>query len=88
MGRSTKEWFLYIIETDKNKLYTGITCDVEKRFYQHLFGVGAKYFRSDSPNKLVFIEHFKNRSEASIRETQIKKLTHEKKWLLIHKQET
>ena len=81
--KSKKCWYLYIIETEKNKFYTGITVDVEKRFYEHLFGVGAKYFRSDSPNKIIHIEIFSDRSEASKREAQIKKLPKKEKIKLI-----
>jgi putative endonuclease len=76
-------WYLYIIETEKNKLYTGIATDVERRFVEHLIGIGAKYFRSDEPKKIVYCEVFKNRSEASIREAAIKKLSKKEKLSLI-----
>ncbi len=35
-------WFLYLIRTADNRLYTGITTDVERRFRQHQAGKGAK----------------------------------------------
>ncbi|MCP4914337.1 MAG: GIY-YIG nuclease family protein [Oligoflexia bacterium] len=72
-------WFLYIIETKKGKLYTGITLDIERRFEQHANGTGAKFFRSDSPKKVVYSETFESKGDALRREIEIKKLTRKKK---------
>ena len=71
------EWFVYIILTEKDRLYTGITTDVERRFQEHLSNKakGAKFFRSDKPLKILYAEPCKNRSEASIKEAAIKKLS-------------
>lgn len=68
-------WFVYIILTKNNKLYTGITTDPRKRFLQHEEGTGAKFLKSNPPKKFVFIQKSKNRSEASKLEATIKKLT-------------
>jgi putative endonuclease len=38
-------WFLYLIRTADNRLYTGITTDVARRFCQHQDGKGAKALR-------------------------------------------
>ncbi len=73
-----------MIRTKKGKLYTGITTDVERRFKEHQrIGKskterkkGAKYFQSDKPVKIVYIEKLSNRSEATKREIKIKKLNH------------
>lgn len=70
-------WFVYIIQTVKNRYYTGITTDVDRRFQEHL-GVlsrGAKFFRSDKPDKIVYLETCLTRSEALVKEAQIKKLS-------------
>lgn len=79
------KWFVYIILTEKKRLYTGISTDVERRFFEHLgvFPGGAKFFRSDIPEKIVYIESFLNRSEATIKEASIKKLTRQQKENLI-----
>ena len=71
------EWFVYIILTEKKRLYTGITTDIERRLKEHSGALprGAKFFRSDRPQKIVYVEPCKNRSEASIKEAAIKKLT-------------
>lgn len=78
-------WFVYMIETDKQNLYTGITTDLERRFQEHLnthLGTnkkGAKFFRSQKPIKLCYSEQFSSRSGASKREAEIKKLSHQQK---------
>jgi putative endonuclease len=78
------EWFVYLIRATDNSLYTGITTDVERRFGEHLSGrAGAKYFRGRSPAAVVFVEGGHDRSSASIREAQIKKLSRRQKLDLI-----
>ena len=79
-----KKWYLYMIQTEKGKLYTGIAIDVERRFLEHLSGInGAKFFRSDPPEKVVYVEDCLDRSDASIKEIATKKLTRKKKEQLI-----
>jgi 3-methyladenine DNA glycosylase AlkC/predicted GIY-YIG superfamily endonuclease len=72
-----QDWFVYMIETDKRKIYTGIAKDdVERRFEEHKKDPkkGAKFFRSQIPKKLLHIESYPTRSEALKREAAIKKL--------------
>ncbi len=76
-------WQVYIILCTDDSLYTGITIDVERRFAQHLAGTGAKYFRGHSPRRLVYVEGGHDRSSASCREAQIKKMRAVDKRLLI-----
>ncbi|MGB0453137.1 MAG: GIY-YIG nuclease family protein [Bacteriovoracaceae bacterium] len=79
-----KLWYLYIIRTEKNRLYTGISTDPLRRFIEHLTGdKGAKFFRSDSPLDIEYLEVFENRSQASQREAAIKKLSRAKKLKLL-----
>ena len=78
------EWFVYMIKATDCSLYTGITTDVERRFSQHQSGrAGAKYFRGRNPESVVYIEGGHNRSTASVREAQIKKLSRERKLALV-----
>lgn len=76
-------WHVYIILCSDASLYTGITTDVERRFDQHATGAGAKYFRGRSPLRVVYSEAGHNRSSASSREAQIKKLRPDDKRSLI-----
>ena len=83
-GKLTKSlWSVYIIETERNTLYTGITNNVEKRWLTHKQGRGAKYLKANKPRCLVYVESLENRSLASKREAEIKKLERSKKLVLI-----
>jgi len=79
-------WYVYIVECADGTYYTGITTDVERRLNEHNYSFkSAKYTRSRRPVKLVYVEKSENRSTASRRESQIKKLKRNKKTLLIEK---
>ncbi len=77
-------WYVYIIETEKGHLYTGITTDIERRFKEHASGKkGAKYFSVSAPSEILFQKKFPDRSSASIAEAAIKKLKREEKLEII-----
>lgn len=76
-------WFLYILKCVDGTLYTGIAKDVEKRFLEHISGKGATYTKIHKPEKIVYIEKQKTRSEALKREWQIKNWSKMKKEALI-----
>lgn len=78
-----KNWQVYIIQTKSGKLYTGITTDITRRLIEHSNKKGAKYFRLEKPQDIVFIEVCKNRSEATKRELEIKKFNKNEKLELI-----
>lgn len=82
-------WYIYIILTQKNKFYTGISTDPIRRFNEHLrHKKGAKYFRHDPPVKIIYQEEASNRSIATKREIAIKKMTRKQKEELISKKLT
>jgi putative endonuclease len=77
-------WNVYIIETSSGKLYTGITNNLKKRFFDHLnTKKGARFFHFSSPKKIVFCQPQANRSEASKKEYAIKKMDRLEKLLII-----
>jgi putative endonuclease len=81
---ASMNWSVYIILCTDNTLYTGITIDVSRRFDQHAAGRGAKYFRGGrQPEQLVYIEPGHNRSSATKREIDLKKLSREEKSRII-----
>ena len=82
-----KNWYLYIIETHKGKLYTGITVDVPRRFKQHVNGTGAKFFRTDKPKTVKYVLLMDDQSSALKREAAIKKFSAKKKRALIEQRE-
>lgn len=78
-------YFLYILKCSDRTLYTGITTDLKRRVGQHNDGkLGAKYTSARRPVELVYSEKFKNRSAASKRESQIKKMKRNEKLELIN----
>lgn len=77
-------WSVYIILASDNSLYTGITTDIKRRWMQHCGAVGgARYFRGRTPKKLVYLEEAHDRSSASRREAEIKKLARPQKLALL-----
>jgi len=68
-------WTLYIVRCRDGTLYTGITNDLERRLSMHDAGTGARYTRGRGPVQLVYREACADRSAASKREAQVKKLS-------------
>ena len=66
-------------------LYTGITNHINRRMNMHRLGRGSKLVAAHLPFELVYLESSTNRSEATKRELQIKKLNRTKKLELIKK---
>lgn len=78
-------WWVYMIRAQSGKLYTGISTDVARRFREHAGELpnGARFFRGDPPEALVYQEEAMDRSSASRREAQIKALRRSDKLQLI-----
>ncbi len=67
------KYYLYILETINNTLYTGITTDIKRRFKEHLNEPkGAKYTKANKPKSVVYLEIFNSRKDASKKEYEIK----------------
>lgn len=79
----TGKYYVYMLRTDKNTLYTGYTNDLEKRLKKHLSGKGAKYVRCFGSFELVYTEEFPTLSGALRREYEIKQMTKKRKEELI-----
>jgi len=78
-------YFVYILRTSSNTLYTGQTNDIEKRIKEHASksSKSAKYIRYFSSFKLVYKEKFSTRTGAMKREAQLKKWPRAKKEALV-----
>jgi putative endonuclease len=74
---------VYLVRCANGALYTGITTDVERRLAEHNAEKGARYTRLHAPVELVWTEAHPDRSSASKREAQIKRLPREKKLEMI-----
>ena len=74
-----KKWSVYILECLDGTFYTGITNDIEKRMKAHSTGKGSKYVAAKGFKRLITSKEYKNKSEASKAEYNIKQLKkHEK----------
>ena len=76
-------WFLYLIRTADNRLYTGITTDVSRRFGQHQDGKGAKALRGKGELQLAFSREVGEHSLPLRLEYRIKQLTKRQKERLV-----
>ncbi len=83
MTSPLKMWFIYIIRCKDNKLYTGITTDIERRIAEHNSGRGGRFTRFRIPVSLVYSEKARTRSAALKREAAIKSLRRTDKLNLI-----
>ncbi len=82
-----KKYTVYILQCSDGTFYTGITTELSRRVEEHNSSEkGAKYTKARRPVSLVYQEYCDDRSSASKREYQIKKLSREKKIKLIASQ--
>lgn len=72
-----------MVRCSDGSLYTGYTTNLKRREKAHNSGKGAKYTRGRRPVTLVYFEEFETKEEAMRREAAIKKLSKEKKELLV-----
>ena len=75
--------YCYIVECADGTYYTGWAIDPEKRVAVHNKGRGARYTRTRTPVKLVYVEELPDRTSAMKREIAIKRLKREGKGKLI-----
>ncbi len=81
------DWKVYVLRCSDNSLYTGITRDLNRRLEEHNNNdrLASAYTRARRPVAIVYQEAHVNRSSASKREAEIKKLTKIEKEKLITK---
>ena len=75
--------YVYIVECQDGKLYTGITDDLERRFKEHQYR-GSHFTSYNHATKLLYKEPFANKHTAAEREKQIKGWARRKKMALIN----
>ena len=82
---NNSDWYVYIVKCKDDSLYTGISNNVDSRIEKHNLGKGSKSIvKSKRPVELVYVERFENRSEASKKESEIKKLSRKDKKQLVN----
>jgi putative endonuclease len=67
-------WYVYILESQKNhSLYTGSTCDLERRLWEHNNSTKTHSFTyKNRPYTLAFSEQYSTKEEAMRREKYLK----------------
>ena len=68
-------WYLYLLECQNGRLYSGITTDLAARFDKHKRGKGGMFTRLNPPRGIVAATVFENRAEASKAEYRMKQLS-------------
>ena len=77
----SNQWYVYIVECQDGKLYTGLTENIERRFKEHQCE-GAHFTSYNHAVKLLFKEPHQDQHTAAKREKQIKGWTRAKKLAL------
>lgn len=81
--QAQKPWFLYVLRCKDKTLYTGVTNNLERRVKMHSDGKASRYTRTRRPLALVYQETCGSRTQALVRECQIKAFSKKKKEKLI-----
>lgn len=79
----SQEWSVYILRCRGQRLYTGVSTDVMKRYHHHAQGTGAKFTRAYPPEALLAQKMCSSRSEALKLEYHIKQLSADAKLALV-----
>ena len=74
-----RPWFVYLLMCQSNRIYTGATPDLKKRFDKHQSGRGATFTRIDRPKQLLAAKRYESKSKALRAEYQIKRLSRAQK---------
>lgn len=73
-------WYVYMLKCSDNSLYTGVTVNLARRVDEHNNSpLGAKYTKPRRPVILVYQEICENRTMATKRESEIKKMARKDK---------
>ncbi len=76
-------WFVYILRCADNALYVGQTSDLQDRLRKHAEGSASQFTASRRPVLLAYSEEQDSRTDALLRERQLKRWTRAKKDALI-----
>jgi putative endonuclease len=71
---SPAPYWLYLLECEGGVYYAGIARDVERRFFQHVFGRGAKFTRARPPLRVLAAREYPSKGDALRAELRLKAL--------------
>ncbi|MGX6978003.1 GIY-YIG nuclease family protein [Vagococcus elongatus] len=89
MENKPKHYF-YVLQCADKTFYGGYTTDASRRLKEHNSGSGAKYTRPPSrrPAKMIHLESFDTRSDATKAEYAFKQLTRSQKEAYLRKHQS
>ncbi|MDM0076030.1 GIY-YIG nuclease family protein [Variovorax sp. J2P1-59] len=74
-----KPYWLYLLECKDGVYYAGIALDVEQRFFQHVFGLGARFTRARPPVRVLAAREYPSKGDALRAELRLKALPRDRK---------
>ncbi len=83
LKKKAGDYSVYILCCVDGTLYTGITTNVERRLTEHQSAKGGSYTRAHPGLTMVYVESSMLHGDALRRELAIKKLSRDKKLVLI-----
>jgi putative endonuclease len=78
-------YFVYILRTQGNTFYIGVTEDLDQRLGTHNSGKGAGWTKADKNARIAYSESHPTLGSARKREIQLKKWSRAKKEALIRR---
>lgn len=76
------KWYVYVIECNDGLYYTGMTWNIQDRFWQHSAGLGCRFTARHGVKALRYVEEHSDFASARRREHQIKDYSRKKKQAL------
>ena len=76
-------WQIYVLQCCDDSFYTGITDDLKGRILRHNAGRGAVYTKRRLPVKLIYVEAVESKTQALMREKEVKDFSRKNKLRLI-----
>jgi putative endonuclease len=80
---SHRQYFVYIMSSERGVLYVGVTRDLDRRIHEHRQGIGGAFSRRYGTKRLVYFEVSPDIRSAIQREKQIKGWRRKRKLELI-----
>jgi len=74
MDPGNAPYWLYLLECEGGVYYAGIALDVERRFFQHACGMGARFTRARPPLKVLAAREYPCKGDALRAELRLKAL--------------
>lgn len=67
-------WYVYLLECQGARIYTGVTPNLDRRITTHRIGRGALFTRINQPQRLLAAKPFSSQRAARLIEAQVKRM--------------